>query len=115
MNRLEHLGTNKGAARDDALKGYHMANVRGSECARADMVIAKRTVEANAMSLAFNVMLVNVIYLLYDNKKCLVRAGRESTGCLRRPSATSMSRSLSSETGLIQTKDTKDVIFVVID
>ena len=43
-----------------------MAKVRGSEGPRANVVIAKGAVKAKAISFAFDVVLVDIMYSLYD-------------------------------------------------
>jgi hypothetical protein len=59
-----------------------MSKVGGSEGPRANVVIAKGAVKANAISLALDVMLVDVMYLLYDGKKGVVKSGEEFHGLL---------------------------------
>jgi hypothetical protein len=59
-----------------------MAKVRGSEGPRANVVIAKGAVEANAISLALDVVLVDIMYSLYDIKKSVVKSGKEIDGLL---------------------------------
>jgi len=59
-----------------------MAKVRGSEGPRANVVIAKGAVEANGISLALDVMLVGVMYLLYDVEKSIVESGKKIDGLL---------------------------------
>jgi len=82
MDRLDHLWTNKGAACDDTLERDHMAKVRGAEGPRANVVIAKGTVKTDAESFAFNVVLVDIMNLLYDGKKCVVKSGKKLYGLL---------------------------------
>jgi hypothetical protein len=59
-----------------------MAKVRGSEGPRANVVIAKGAVKANAISLALDVVLVDIMYSLYDIKKSVVKSGKEIDGLL---------------------------------
>lgn len=82
MDRLEHLRTNKGAARDDTLERDHVAKVGGAEGPRANVVIAKGTMKTDAVSFAFDIMLVDIMYLLYDIEKCVVKSGKKLYGLL---------------------------------
>jgi hypothetical protein len=82
MDRFEHLWTNKGAACDDALERDHMAKVGGAESPRANVVITEGTIKTNAVSLALNVVLVGIVYLLYDIKKSVVESGKKFYGLL---------------------------------
>ena len=84
MDRLDHLRTNKGAACNDTLERDHMAKVRGAEGPRANVVIAKGTVKTDAESFAFNVVLVDIMYLLYDIKECVVKRGKKLYGMLEK-------------------------------
>jgi hypothetical protein len=82
MDRLDHLWTNKGAACDDTLERDHMAKVRGAESPRANVVITKGTVKTDAESFALNVVLVDIMYLLYDSKECVLERGKKLYGLL---------------------------------
>jgi hypothetical protein len=59
-----------------------MAKVRGSECPRANVVIAKGAVKTNAISLALDVVLVDIMYSLYDVNKSVVKSGKKIDGLL---------------------------------
>jgi hypothetical protein len=59
-----------------------MAKVRGSEGPRANVVIAKGAVEADAISLALDVVLVGIMYSLYDVEKSIVKSGKKIDGLL---------------------------------
>jgi hypothetical protein len=59
-----------------------MAKVRGSEGPRANVVIAKGTDKANAISLALDVVLVDIMYSLYDINKSVVKSGKKIDGLL---------------------------------
>jgi hypothetical protein len=82
VDRLEHLWTDERAACDDTLEWDHMAKVRGSEGPRANVVIAKGAVKANAISLALDVVLVDIMYSLYDIKESIVKSGKKIDGFL---------------------------------
>jgi len=59
-----------------------MAEVRGSERPRANMMIAKGAVERNTITLALDVMLVVLVYLLNNGNKCILKSGKEVYGLL---------------------------------
>jgi len=59
-----------------------MAKVIGSESPGANVVIAKGAVKANAISLALDVVLVDIMYSLNDIKKSIVKSGKEVDGLL---------------------------------
>jgi hypothetical protein len=59
-----------------------MAKVIGSEGSGANVVIAKGAVKANAISLALDVVLVDVMYSLYDIKKSVIKSGKKIDGLL---------------------------------
>jgi hypothetical protein len=82
VDGLEHFGADEGAARDYALERDHMPEVGGSEGPGADVVIAKGAVEADAISLALDVVLVDIMYSLYDIKKSVVKSGKKIDGFL---------------------------------
>jgi len=54
-----------------------LAEVRGPERARAEVMIAKGAIESKTITFALDVMLVILMYLLYDGKKCLLKSGKE--------------------------------------
>ena len=57
-----------------------MAKMGGAESPRANVVIAKGTVETNGVSFAFDVVLVDIVYLLYDIEKHVVESGKKLYG-----------------------------------
>jgi len=59
-----------------------MAKVRGSEGPRANVVITKGSVKTNAISLALDVVLVDIMYSLYDIEKSVVKSGKKIDGLL---------------------------------
>jgi hypothetical protein len=59
-----------------------VAKVGGSEGPRANVVIAKGTMKTDGVSFAFDIVLVDIMYLLYDIEKCVVKSGKKLYGLL---------------------------------
>jgi hypothetical protein len=57
-----------------------MTEMGGAKGPRANVVIAKGTVEGNAVSFAFDVVLVDVVHLLYYIEKRVVKSGKKLYG-----------------------------------
>jgi hypothetical protein len=97
-----------------------MAKVRGAEGPRANVVITKGTVKTDAESFALNVVLVDIVYLLYNSKECVVKRGKKLYGLLEEvvrivASIVAQIVDVDSETRLTEAKHAENVIFVVVD
>jgi hypothetical protein len=80
VDGLQHLGTNEGAACDNALKRDHLAELGSVKRPWADMVVSKRAAEANPVTFSFNLVLFWVMNALNDAYKGIVERGKEING-----------------------------------
>ena len=66
VNRLEHLGTHKRTAGNDAFQRDHLTQLGSSKMARADMMVTEGTAEADTVRLVFDLVLLAVVHALDD-------------------------------------------------
>ena len=120
VDRLEHFRADERTTGDNALKRDHLAQLGCSEMARTDMMVAKGAAEADTIGLAFDFVLLAVVYA-FDNFGERVFKCREIVHrLLEQPvceiaSIVSQVVNIDDETALIVAEHASNIIAVVVD